>query len=546
MTPVSRWPRISLRTKLALLALLLLALPWVGVRYVKEMERFLMDGQREALVATARAVATALHERPQLMRLKSLPGSVLRRPPEASPAPPAASPAADVLPATAVNGPAVQEIEAILKGLERTTSRIWVVNRELRVLALAGSLQAAEVPAASSWWRRLLDRVLEPPAENFEDALDGDALAGGREIASAFLGVSGSRMRNTHDGRAVIISAAHPIWSGDTVLGAVVVEETTNRILSVRNRALERLLLLTLTGFALAAALVLWFASRLSSRIRRLRDEAENAIDAHGRIRRLAAGSRAGDEIGDLSRSFSELLERLGQHHAYLESMASRLSHELRTPIAVVGSSIENLRAQPLPEEARVYMERADAGLRRLSRILSRMSEATRLEQGLATTERERFDLRTLVAECGSGYRMAYPQQPFELVLPPAAIFARGAGDLVAQLLDKLVENAVDFCRSGAPIRIVLEGKGAMAELSVANQGPPLPPQLQGHLFESMVSGRKGDGGGEPHLGLGLYVARLIAEFHGGGIRAENTPAGDGVRIIAALQADPGRAGMAA
>lgn len=532
--------RFSLRTKLALLALLLLALPWVGYRYVEEMERFLLDGQREALVATARAVATALHERPQLMGLKSLPGSALRRPAEPGPNDAAGPPLPQELArATAAEQQAVREIESILRGLDRTTSRIWVVNRELRVLALAGSLKSQQAPAEVPWWRRVLDRVLEAPAENFEDALDGDVLAGGREIASAFLGVSGSRMRNTLDGRAVVLSAAHPIWSGDTVLGAVVVEETTNRILSVRNQALERLLLLTLTGFALAAALVLWFATRLSSRIRRLRDEAENAVDAQGRITRLAAGSRAGDEIGDLSRSFSALLERLGQHHAYLESMSSRLSHELRTPIAVVRSSLENLRAQPLQDEARVYIERAEAGLQRLSRILSRMSEATRLEQGLATMEREHFDLRDLVAECGNGYRTAYPGHAFELVLPPAPARVHGAGDLVAQLLDKLVANAVDFSAAAAPIRIALVRHGDLAELSVTNRGPRLPAELQGHLFESMVSGRKGDGGGEPHLGLGLYVARMIAEFHGGSIRAENTAEGDGVRVTAVLRLDP-------
>ena len=529
--------RFSLRTKLALLALLLLALPWVGYRYVKEMERFLLDGQREALVATARAVATALHERPQLMGLKTLPGSALR-PPAGSPASDAAGPPLpqELARATATDRQSVQEIGSILRGLERTTSRIWVVNRELRVLALAGSLKSPQMPVEAPWWRRALDRVLEPPAENFDDALDGDVLAGGREIASAFLGVSGSRLRNTHDGRAVIISAAHPIWSGDTVLGAVVVEETTNRILSVRNQALERLLLLTLTGFALAAALVLWFATRLSSRIRRLRDEAESAVDAQGRITRLAAGSRAGDEIGDLSRSFSALLERLGQHHSYLESMSSRLSHELRTPLAVVRSSLENLGAQPLPDEARVYMERAEAGLQRLSRILSRMSEATRLEQSLATTERERFDLRALVTECGNGYRMAYPGHAFEVVLPAAPTLARGAGDLVAQMLDKLVENAVDFSLAAAPVRIGLTRHGDTAELSVTNRGPCLPVELQGHLFASMVSGRKGGAGGEPHLGLGLFVARMIAEFHGGNIRAENLAGGDGVCVTATLR----------
>src|SRR6185503_2646547 len=112
--------------------------------------------------------------------------------------------------------------------------------------------------------------------------------------------------------------------------------------------------------------------------------------------------------IGDLSRSFSALLSRLAEHHAYLETMASRLSHELRTPIAVVRSSIENLKLGASPEEARVYLERAEEGLARLTTILTRMGEAARLEQGMAATTREKFDLSPVVASCVAGYRLAF------------------------------------------------------------------------------------------------------------------------------------------
>ena len=338
----------------------------------------------------------------------------------------------------------------------------------------------------------------------------------------------------------MVVSAAYPIWDGEQVLGAVVVEETTNSILSVRSRALERLLVVTLAAFALAAAVLLAFATRLSQRIRRLRDEAESAIDASGRLTtRINTGSDASDEIGDLSRSFSAMLARLAQHHAYLESMASRLSHELRTPIAVVRSSLENLDLQPLPAEARVYIERAEEGLARLNTILTRMSEATRLEQGLAAQERERFDLAAVVAGCVEGYRGAYPGHAFELGLPAGAIDVDGAPDLAAQLLDKLAANAVDFSAPGAAIRVSVEREGAnegrLARVSVENPGPPLPEQMRGTLFESMVSVRK-ERGAAPHLGLGLYIARLIAEFHGGSVRADNLPAGGGVVVSATFR----------
>jgi len=311
-----------------------------------------------------------------------------------------------------------------------------------------------------------------------------------------------------------------------------VVEETTNRIASMRSKALERLLVATLVVFALVAAMLLWFATHISNRIRRLSDEAEAAIDARGRVTRLTTASGAADEIGDLSRSFSTVLERLARYNAYLEALAGRLSHELRTPVAVVRSSLENLHAARTPEETRTYVARAEEGLARLGTILSRMTEASRLEQGLSTATRERFDAAEVVRGCVEGYRLAYAPRAFEFSLPAQAVPVLGAADLLAQMLDKLVENAVDFAAIGTAIRISL---GSDAVLRIENQGAALPDAIRESLFESMVSLRDERAGGVPHLGLGLYIARLIAEFHGGALHAENLPGGNGVAFEARL-----------
>src|SRR5262249_34503674 len=95
-----------------------------------------------------------------------------------------------------------------------------------------------------------------------------------------------------------------------------------------------------------------------------------------------------------------------------------------------------------------------------------------------------------------------------------------------------------DFSRAGAPVRVSLVTAGGVAALAVRNEGPQLPEAMRGKLFESMVSvrGERGREGNEPHLGLGLYVARLIAEFHGGEIRAENLPSGAGVEVTATFR----------
>jgi signal transduction histidine kinase len=203
--------------------------------------------------------------------------------------------------------------------------------------------------------------------------------------------------------------------------------------------------------------------------------------------------------------------------------------------VAVVRSSLENLHAARTPEETRTYVARAEEGLARLATILSRMTEASRLEQSLQKAERERFDAVAVVRGCLEGYRLAYAERGFELECAPPPVFLNGAPDLLAQLLDKLVENAVDFARDGTAIRVRLEADRDTARLTVENDGPALPQGLRDSLFDSMVSQRAERGAGAPHLGLGLYIARLIAEFHGGALRARDLPEGRGVAFEAGL-----------
>jgi dedicated sortase system histidine kinase len=535
VAPLAEAPRarLSIRAKVVLVSLVLAAIPFVGYGYVREMENILRAAQEQRVIATARAVATALHDRPRLLEFSAEDDGSRRRPAARA---------------------ATQEIEQILVGLRRTSSRIFVIDQQRRLLAVAGSLrqeppaEPADTGGAWNWVQSRLLRplwalLLERPPEDFDDAIPEELLSGGKEVDAALSGVPASRWRPTPDARAVVLGAAHPIWSGTEVIGAVVAEETTNSVLTLRNRVFEQLLTVTLAVFVLGAGTLFVFASRLSGRLRRLRDEAEQAIDVRGRVQRGFRASGDSDEIGDLSRSFATAVDRLAEYNEYLERMADRLSHELRTPIAVVSSSLDNLRTRAIPTDAQVYIARAEEGVRRLNAVLTRMSEATRLEQTLRTTERERFDLGRVVSGCVAGYTAAFPQSRFELRLPERRIEIDGSPDLVAQLLDKLVDNARDFATPGEPVEIALDAEGGTARLSVSNAGPPLPAAMADRLFESMVSvrspGAKPDGQakpkGEPHLGLGLFIVRLIAEFHGGSARARNRENGSGVTIEVTL-----------
>jgi dedicated sortase system histidine kinase len=444
------------------------------------------------------------------------------------------------------------EIQGLVQGLSRATSRIRVVDRNHRVLAQVGDLQQAQqslqVQEDDSAWGRLerawlaplYQRLLKQPSDRFTDETANAALLQGATLDQALRGVAGVNRRATADGKAVIVSAAAPIWVGEEVLGAVVVEETTNALVTLKNRALERLMTTMLVGFGIAALGLLLFASRLSWRIRSLSREAEAAIDAKGRVTgtlggALKSSAKSRDEIGDLSRSFSSILERLGQYTHYLENMASRLSHELRTPVAVVRSSLDNLALEPLPEPARVYMGRAQEGIDRLNKLLTRMTEARRLEQMLQSAERERFDLASVANGCVEGYRAAYPGVVFNARIPQGPIAVDGVPDLIAQLLDKLVSNAVDFHAPDSAVDLALAVENQWAILTVSNEGPPLPREMEGQLFRSMVSVRPQRDAAEPHLGFGLYIARLIAEFHGGEIMAANRADGRGVLVTVRL-----------
>ena len=141
--------------------------------------------------------------------------------------------------------------------------------------------------------------------------------------------------------------------------------------------------------------------------------------------------------------------------------------------------------------------------------------------------EREEFDAREVVRGCVAGYASAFPGKKFSVWLADKPVLLRGAPDLYAQMLDKLAANAADFSDGEEPIRVRLDAQGS---LTVSNSGPLLAPEVAGRLFQSMVSGRSGEGG-EPHLGLGLYIVRLIAEFHGGQARAANREDGSGIVV---------------
>ena len=517
----------GIRFRLSMVALVLLALPLLAAQFIASMEAFLRRSQADEIGATARAVAAALSDRPALFARAAQPPAEEDEERRRIVALFAAADTAAAANLGTAYSPS-EEIERFLVIMGRKSSRMWVVDSRSRVRGLSGSLGKVAAPQALGGWLKPLAALVVPPP--YVEAGDETRPARG-QIERALIGVSSTQWRGTRDRDVAVLSAAQPVFVGDDIVGAVVVEETTASIQILKQSALENLLAMTLAVVGGALAILLAFATRLTTRIRRLHAQAEGAIDSQGRVRGTIAPSDARDEIGDLSRTMAALLARLRDYNAYLEAMAGRLSHELRTPVAVVRSSLDNLKAHSLDVDARVYVDRAGQGVDRLARLIARLSEATRLEGMLGEAERERFDLAAVVAGCVEGYRAAYPARRFELQRPAEPVWVEGIPDAIAQLLDKLVENAHDFAPPEGAIRVAVDRSGRMARLSVENDGPPLPEARDARLFDSMVTLRGGDAAQRTHLGLGLYIVRLVAQFHSGRVHASNLVPGPGVRF---------------
>ena len=331
------------------------------------------------------------------------------------------------------------------------------------------------------------------------------------------------------------LESSAPIYDRDhqNIIGTLEVTQTADRWIRLRDHALMRMLNFSLITSVVAVIFMFAFAAWLALRLSRLRRASESALTREGLVTSFPE-TEARDELGDVARGFSRLLQRLNEYTSYLRTLAGKLAHEIRTPLTIVRSSLDNLESEQVPPSARLYLERARQGSERLNAILIAMGAATRVEEAIGSAERASFDLVPLLESAVAAYRGAFPQRGFRAELAPAPLKLSGAPDLIVQMLDKLIDNAVDFSPPGATIVVrLLEDAGA-AVVEVDNPGPALPQDVPGRLFESLWQSRTG-AESQPHFGLGLYIVRLIAEFHGGEALAANLPDGSGVRFSVRL-----------
>ncbi len=436
-------------------------------------------------------------------------------------------------------------LEQRIKRLGWQGSRIWVLDPALRVRALAGEFKQPDITAIEpdpgvilQILRELAFRwVFSLPMEHFSDLNRSSHIRTGKALGMAIQGETGLELRPSADGRADIVMVAVPILHQQTVTGIFLVEQSTNEIVDLQRHTLQQILGITLLVFAIITVGLLLFAWRLTWRLHQLESETEQAIDDHGRViqQSVNASANAGDELGDLSRGITSLLTRLGRYTQFLERVPRILRHEISNPLNTVSTSLHNLvESHPEMRDSR-YLQSAERGIHRLDEILQTITQASRLEDALHKDDMQRFDLCRLISTYGHSLKDTQTEYQIRIDTPAEAVYVNGSDHRIEQLLDKLIDNAIDFTPIGKTITLSVKATGDAAFLLISNDGPRLSTDANETLFGSMISLREPGQDERPHLGIGLFVTRLITEHHGGHIRIQNREDRSGVVVTLEL-----------
>lgn len=531
------------RIYLRLLAfnVLLVFLPAAGLLYLDTYERWLLDFQERSMVQQGRLLAASLSGRGELD---------------------------------------AAEAERVLVQLDRRVSaRLRVLDAAGRVVAdssllgprrdaAAAGREPPEGPRASPLYRlgtwanriyRKLRPVEVPPG--VETGLYSVAEPGGRldgpAVREALAGRYGADVRvgTAPSGRAVTtLHSAIPVTDGEQVIGAMLVSQSTVRVLAALAEVRLGIFQVFLASVAAAVVISLLVATTIARPLRRLSDEARLLVDRRGRLRGRFKRSERRDEIGDLARALSELTRRLEQRSKLTESFAADLSHEFRNPLTSIRSAAEMLPEIEDEAERERFLRVIQRETARLEHLLSAVREIgaldAELEDEMESAATPKVALGRLLTSVVEGYRLRAAadggqdgaggpdgaQPPIELTVPtdePLPVAA--PAERLSQVAENLIDNAVSFSPPGGGVEVTVGRDGTAAVLTVSDRGPGIPPEHLDKVFDRFFSYRPGDAGGKDgHTGLGLAIVRAVVEGCGGTIAATNRPGG-GARFTVRL-----------
>ncbi len=502
--------------RLLLFNVLLVFLPAAGFLYLDVYERELLEAQERAMVQQGRHLAAALSDRGGLDSAKA--EGLLRRLDRRTDARlRILGPGGTLLADSAALGPRRAPVTAEPSRYDSTAPAgarqrliyrlgAWLYNQPQRVKAVLGAPQPE-------------------PAETFYDH-PGQPLLG-VEVRAALAGRYGATTRRTRGQRSLTLYSAIPVRDQDQVVGAVLVSQSTYRLLGALYEVRLGIFRVFLASVAAAIVLTLLVSTTIARPLRRLSGEASALLDRRGRLRGRFRGSRRRDEIGDLARALEELTRRLETHLAFIESFASDVSHELKNPLAAIRSATELLAEVEDPEDRQRFLGVVQKEVARMEGLLSAVREVSEIDARLEAEEARPVALDVLLREVVEGRCLrADNGSKINLHRPPERIVVRAAPERLTQVMENLLDNAASFSPDGEAIEIRVGRDGEAAVVTVDDRGPGIPEAHLERIFDRFFSWRPDAPGRNGHTGLGLAIVKAIVDGYGGSIAARNRPDG--------------------
>lgn len=338
-------------------------------------------------------------------------------------------------------------------------------------------------------------------------------------------------IRRTAENR-LLVTVAEPVERNRHTVGIVLLtreaREVDDSLLTVR------LSILALFGLALGLTVIMsWYLSLTIARpLLRLAEIAEAMRE--GRNGRQPAGDIAQpvpdrlrdrrDEIGELANALSDSAIALWTRMDAIERFAADVAHEIKNPLSSIRSAIETLRRVEEPASQKRLLAIIGDDVHRLDRLISDISDASRVDAELSRTSAEPIEIVTLLKVVGEIHEATRRESdpPLVLDLPADPLIAMGVEDRLVQVLRNLIGNAASFSPPGGQIWLTARETGGMVELAVEDNGPGIPEGKLEHVFDRFYSERPSGESFGQHSGLGLSISRQIVEALKGRISAEN------------------------
>jgi len=274
--------------------------------------------------------------------------------------------------------------------------------------------------------------------------------------------------------------------------------------------------------------LSLWLAGTIARPVRRLAAAADRVRSGRGQETEIPDFTKRGDEIGDLSGSLRDMTQALWTRMEAIESFAADVAHEIKNPLTSLRSAVETAARLDDPQQQQRLMAIILDDVQRLDRLISDISDASRLDAELSRADMDSVDIEGLLTTLVEVERIAAEGRgsdalQIRLDLPddkPLKVI--GMEDRLAQVLRNLISNAVSFSPPKGVIVLRAERRGPWLRISVEDEGPGLPPGKLDAVFERFYTERPEGEKFGTHSGLGLSISKQIVIAHHGRIRAEN------------------------